>query len=97
MKEMTREKEKLNRFLVTKEASMQKNQDYSDKMRKQLQEKEKKQQKVLDVMKKEQKNKNKRFQEANEVRRLKLFQYETEKKDKQNESKQHYIEHIKEL
>jgi hypothetical protein len=34
MKEMTREKEKLNRFFDTKEANKQRIQDYSDKMRK---------------------------------------------------------------
>jgi len=34
MKEMTREKEKLNRFLDTKENSIMMHQDYQEKMRK---------------------------------------------------------------
>ncbi len=73
MKEMTREKEKLNRFLDTKEANMQRMAEYSEKMRRQLQDKEKKQKKVIDLMKKEQIKKLKVLKEANEVRANKLF------------------------
>lgn len=72
LKEINKEKEKLNRFLDTKEASIMRHQEYEEKMRKQLLEKEKKAKKVFDLMKKEQKEKLKKMRETDEARKNKL-------------------------
>ena len=84
---MTREKQKLNRFLDTKENNIIRHQEYEDKMRKNLQEKEKKQKKVIDFMKKEQKEKLKKMREADEVKKNKLRMKDLDNKELQNESK----------
>lgn len=97
LKEMNREKEKLNRFLDTKEASIMRHQQYEEKMRKQLFEKEKKAKKVFDLMKKEQKEKLKKMRETDEAKRGKLRQKEMDVKELQNESKRQYVEHLKEI
>ena len=97
VKEMAREKEKLNRFLDTKENNVIRHQEYEEKMRKNLMEKEKKQKKVIDFIKKEQKEKLKKMREADEVKKNKLRMKDLDNKELQNESKRQYIEHLQEI
>jgi hypothetical protein len=97
MKEITREKEKLSRFIDTQQASIAMQREYSEKMKKNLQDKEKKAKKRADVIKKEQIEKMKKLKEADEIRKNKLRLKEQDFKEHQNESKRQYIEHLKEI
>jgi hypothetical protein len=97
MKEMTKEKDKLNRFLEIKEGSIARaNADLEHKRKMQL-EKEKKIKKKQDVDKKEYKNRMKKYQELNDARNNKLAAKDREMKEMLNDSRTHYRDHIKEI